>query len=115
MEYKRYDVVMVDFGVVVGSEQGKIRPALIVQNDIGNKFSSTTIVMPLTSEIKHLSQPTHTLIRKGKHKGLSKDSMVLGECIRQVSEMRIIEYLGSITDKDEQEEIRRVYWANIGD
>lgn len=114
--YKRYDVILVDFGKdTIDSEQSGIRPAIIIQNDVGNFHSKTTIVMPLTSQHKNLNQPTHTLIQKGRDKGLVNDSMVLGECMRQISEKRIIEFLGRITDKYEQNEIRRVYFANFGD
>ena len=114
--YKRFDVVMVDFGTdIVGSEQGNRRPALIIQNNQGNLYSSYTIVIPFSSQLKKLNQPTHALVRKGKEKGLTKDSVLLGECIRQISEKRIIQYLGAITDKFEQEEVKRVYLANFGD
>jgi mRNA interferase MazF len=115
-DLKRYDIVLVDFGrEAIGSEQGGIRPALIIQNDIGNFYSSTTIVMPLTTQIKSLNQPTHTLIEKGNDKGLADDSMVLGECMRQISEKRIIKYLGCISDEKEKREIKRVYDANFGE
>lgn len=113
-ELKRYDVVLVNFGNGLDSEQSGIRPAIIVQNNIGNYFSKTTIVIPLTTQYKKPNQPTHTLIKKGHKKGLVKDSVVLGECIRQVSEKRIKKVLGKITDKNEQKEIRRVYEANFG-
>lgn len=114
--FKRYDVVLVNFGEnTIDSEQSGIRPAIIIQNDIGNFFSKTTIVMPLSSKIKNPNQPTHTLIRKGRDKGLIKDSILLGECMRQVSEKRIKKYLGSITDLYERNEIRRVYEANFGE
>lgn len=115
-DLKRYDIVLVDFGLnVIDSEQGGIRPAVIIQNDVGNFYSSTTIVMPLTSQVKNLNQPTHTLIEKGNEKGLVEDSMVLGECMRQISEKRIIKYLGCISDVKEKKEIRRVYDANFGE
>lgn len=114
--FKRYDVVLVNFGEnTIDSEQSGIRPAIIIQNDIGNFFSKTTIVMPLSSKIKNPNQPTHTLIRKGRDKGLIKDSILLGECMRQVSEKRIKKYLGSITDLYERNEIHRVYEANFGE
>lgn len=114
--YKRFDVVLVNFGVdIVGSEQGHIRPALIIQNNKGNIHSSCTIVLPFSSQIKKINQPTHALIKKGVNKGLSKDSVLLGECVRQISEKRIMQYLGSITDKFEQEEVKRVYLANFGE
>lgn len=113
---KRYDVILVNFGYdVVGSEQGKVRPAVIIQNDTGNYFSNTTIVAPLTSKLKHLNQPTHTLIKKGKEKGLEKDSMLMVECMRQVSENRIVKRLGKISNKEEQKKIREVYMASFGE
>lgn len=115
-DYKRFDVVMVDFGTdIVGSEQGHVRPALIIQNNKGNLYSSCTIVIPFTSQLKKINQPTHTLVKKGKDKGLTEDSVLLGECIRQISEKRIIQYLGTITDKFEQAEVKRVYLANFGE
>lgn len=113
---KRFDVVLVNFGKnVIDSEQGGIRPAIIIQNDIGNYHSNTTIVMPLTTKIKNINQPTHTLIRKGKDKGLKEDSIALGECLRQISEKRIIKYLGKISDKTEKIKIKCVYDANFGE
>lgn len=114
---KRYDVILVNFGNdVIGSEQGGIRPAIIIQNDTGNFYSSTTIVMPVTTNVKrNPNQSTHTLLKKGKDKGLAEDSMVLGECIRQISEKRIKCVLGKITDVQEKKEIKRVYNANFGE
>ena len=115
-DYKRFDIVMVDFGAnTIGSEQGYTRPALIVQNNQGNSFSSCTIVIPFTHVLKGLHIPTHTLIRKTKENGLKSDSMLLGEQIRVVSEQRIIEKIGKITDKKSLESIRRVYEANFGE
>ena len=113
---KRYDVVLVNFGEnVIDSEQAGIRPAIVIQNDTGNFFSTTTIVMPLTSKIKNINQPTHTLIKKGKEKGLVDDSVLLGECMRQISKKRILKFLGRITSINEKNEIRRVYDANFGE
>jgi mRNA interferase MazF len=115
-ELRRFDIILVDFGNdVIGSEQGGKRPAIIIQNDCGNIHSPTTIVMPCTSKIKNPNQPTHTLIKQDKNKGLIEDSMVLGEAMRQVSEKRIIKLLGKIDNSVEQEEIKRVYFANFGD
>ena len=114
-ELKRYDIVLVDFGDNMDSEQSGVRPAIIIQNDIGNLYSTTTLVVPLTSQHKSLNQPTHTLIKKGVEKGLIKDSIVLAECLRQISEKRIKKYLGRISDNTEQNEIRRAYEANFGE
>lgn len=115
MDIRRYDIVQADLGQVVGSEQGGIRPVLIIQNNIGNIYSSCTIVMPLSSRLKSLSQPTHTLIRKSVDTGLKTDSVLLGEQMRVISSQRIIKKIGTVTDEKERNEIRRVYEANFGE
>jgi mRNA interferase MazF len=114
-DYRRYDVVLVDFGTdTIGSEQGGVRPAVVVQNDKGNIHSTTTIVMPLSSKIKTPYMPTHAMVRKGREKGLRRDSVVLGEALRQVSEIRIKKWIGKIVDESEQQEIRQAFIANFG-
>lgn len=111
-QLKKFDVILVDFGKdVVGSEQGGIRPAVIIQNDKGNLFSDTTIVLPLTSKIKKVHQPTHTLLSRGC--GLMFDSMVLGECVCQISERRIKKYIGSVVDEKERCSINNALLANF--
>lgn len=115
MDIRRYDIVQADLGQVVGSEQGGIRPVLIIQNDLGNKFSNTTIIIPLTSKIKSLNQPTHTLIKRSIDTGLKTDSVLLGEQMRVISSQRIIKKIGTVTDENEKKEIRRVYEANFGE
>lgn len=115
MDIRRYDIVQADLGQVVGSEQGGIRPVLIIQNDIGNIHSCTTIVIPLSSRLKSLRQPTHTLIKKSADTGLKTDSILLGEQIRVISNQRIIKKIGTVTDNNERMEIRRVYTANFGE
>ena len=115
MDIRRYDIVKADLSGAVGSEQGGIRPVLIIQNDVGNIHSCTTIVIPLTSKIKNLNQPTHTLIRSNAFTGLKEDSMVLGEQMRVSSSQRIISKIGTVVDENERMEIRRVYQANFGE
>lgn len=115
IDIKRFDIVQVDLGQVVGSEQGGVRPVLIVQNNLGNKYSNTTIVIPLSSRLKSLSQPTHTLIKKSNNTGLKTDSVLLGEQMRVISIERIIRKIGEVVDEREKKEIRRVYQANFGD
>lgn len=111
-ELKRFDIILVNFGnEYIGSEQGGIRPAIVVQNDIGNFYSSTTLVMPLTTKIKNINQPTHTILKK--QNGLSENSMVIGEGIRQISKERIIKFLGTLSDEKEMNNIRKVYYANF--
>ncbi len=116
MEVKRYDIVQADLSGTVGSEQGGIRPVLIIQNDVGNLFSPTTIIMPFSTKVfKNPNQPTHTLIKKSADTGLKEDSILLGEQMRVISNKRIIKKIGSVTNEDERNEIRRVYVANFGE
>lgn len=115
-KFKTFDIVLVDFGKeVMGVEQGGIRPAIIIQNNSGNTHSLSTIVIPLTKQIKNTNQPTHTLILKGGDTGLKYDSMALGECIRQISEKRILKYIGFISRIEDKRKIKRVYDANFGE
>ncbi len=112
MEVKRYDIVQADLSGTVGSEQGGIRPVLIIQNDIGNLHAPTTIVMPFSTKVfKNPNQPTHTLIRKSADTGLKEDSVLLGEQMRVISNKRIKKKIGTVTSKNERAEIRRVYNA----
>ena len=115
MDIRRFDIIMVDLSGVIGNEQGGIRPVVVIQNDIGNTFSPTTIVMPLTKKIKNLGQPTHTLIKSNADSGLKMDSMLLGEQMRVISNQRIISKVGSIVDENERSAVRNVYLASFGD
>lgn len=116
MEVKRYDIVQADLTGSIGSEQGGIRPVLVIQNDIGNLHSPTTIVMPFSTKVfKNPNQPTHTLIKKSDETGLKMDSILLGEQMRVISNERIKKKIGSVTNLNEREEIRRVYAANFGE
>ena len=116
MDIRKYDIVQADLGnTTIGSEHGGVRPVLVVQNDTGNIFSTTTIVIPLSSKLKSLHQPTHALIHKSNDTGLKTDSILLGEQMRVISNQRIIKKIGSVTNKIEQNEIRRVYEANFGE
>ena len=91
--YKRGDLVYVNLSPVMGSEQDGIRPAVIIQNDIGNKFSPTIIILPITSRNKKLL-PTHISINDIS--GLPKKSVVLVEQIRTIDKKRIIKKIGKI-------------------
>lgn len=108
IKVKKYDIVRVDLGdAVIGSEQGGIRPAVVIQNDKGNYYSPTTIIMPLTSQKRNLNQPTHILLEKNDV--LSEDSIVLGEQIRVVDKTRILQYMGKVEDKNVQKKIDIVF------
>ena len=93
MVVKRGDIFYADLSPVVGSEQGGIRPVLVVQNDIGNKYSPTVIVAAITSQINKAKMPTHIEL-SGDEYGLSKDSVILMEQIRTVDKKRLKEKIG---------------------
>lgn len=98
------DVLMVDFGEHVGSIQDNIRPALLVQNDIGNKYSSTLIVIPITSAMKRLEMKTHVSLSEDKYKFLVYESEALCEQITTVNKFMVRYKLGTI-DREDRERI----------
>jgi len=93
---KRGEIYYADLRPVVGSEQGGIRPVLIVQNDKGNKYSPTTIVLTLTSQTKKSDIPTHVYIHSDRGNGLSLDSTVLCEQMRTIDKSRIKDRIGKV-------------------
>ena len=92
---KRGDIYYADLSPVVGSEQGGVRPVLIVQNDIGNRYSPTVIAAAITSQTDKNKLPTHIEIHSDGC-GLSKDSVVLLEQIRTIDKRRLREKMGSL-------------------
>jgi mRNA interferase MazF len=90
---KRGDVYYADLSPVIGSEQGGVRPVLIVQNDIGNRYSPTVIVSAITSQINKAKLPTHIEI-SSEDFSLPKDSVVLLEQIRTIDKKRLKEKIG---------------------
>src|SRR5690554_3047050 len=94
---KRGDVFYADLSPVVGSEQGGVRPVLVVQNDVGNKYSPTIIIAAITSQINKAKLPTHVEISASEF-GLSKDSVVLLEQIRTVDKRRLRDKIGHFDD-----------------
>lgn len=113
MDIKMFDVIQVDLGQSVGSEQGGKRPAVVVQNDIGNKYSPTVLVVHLTEEIKKINMPTHKIISKTRQNGLDADSMLIGEQIRTVDKSRICYKRGSLHYNIEKNAVVEVYLANL--
>ena len=95
MTVKRGDIFYADLSPVVGSEQGGIRPVLIVQNDIGNKFSPTVIAAAITSQKDKTKLPTHIQVNADCC-GLQKDSIVLLEQVRTLDKRRLREHMGSL-------------------
>lgn len=97
MIVKRGDIYYTDLSPVVGSEQGGIRPVLVIQNDIGNKYSPTVIAAAITSQINKAKMPTHIELA-AKDYGLNKDSVILLEQIRTIDKRRLREKIGRIDD-----------------
>jgi len=111
MSIKRGDIYYADLSPVVGSEQAGMRPILIIQNDIGNKFSPTIIGVPITSKAK-VSMPTHIVIEGNKF-GLDKDSIILAEQIRTLDKSRLKEKVGKI-DKKVLEQVKKAIEISCG-
>ena len=99
MNVKRGDIYYADLSPVVGSEQGGMRPVLIVQNDVGNKYSPTVIAAAITSRQFKSRLPTHISVNADEC-GLSKDSIVLLEQIRTLDKQRLKEKMGNLPEDD---------------
>ena len=97
MNIRRGDIYYADLSPVIGSEQGGLRPVLIVQNDMGNKHSPTVIAAAITSKVSKTKLPTHIDI-SGSHVGLAKDSVILLEQIRTIDKQRLKEKMGHLDD-----------------
>lgn len=97
MTVKRGDIFYADLSPVVGSEQGGLRPVLIVQNDVGNKHSPTVIAAAITSKLSKSRLPTHIDVF-GTDVGLARDSVVLLEQIRTIDKKRLKEKMGHLDD-----------------
>lgn len=98
MTVKRGEIYYADLSPVVGSEQGGVRPVLIVQNDIGNKFSPTVIAAAITSQKEKSRLPTHIELSSSGC-GLQRDSVVLLEQIRTIDKRRLKEKMGKLDDQ----------------
>ena len=99
MTIKRGDIYYADLSPVVGSEQGGVRPVLIVQNDVGNKFSPTVIAAAITSQKYKTNLPTHIQVHANDC-GLAKDSIVLLEQVRTLDKRRLRERMGNLAPDD---------------
>ncbi len=95
MIVKRGDIYYADLSPVVGSEQGGIRPVLIVQNDVGNKYSPTVIAAAITSQINKAKMPTHIELPASEY-GLYKDSVILLEQVRTIDKKRLRERIAHL-------------------
>ena len=98
MIVKRGDVYFADLSPVVGSEQGGVRPVLVIQNDIGNRFSPTVIVAAITAQIQKATLPTHVEI-DAKRYGFERDSVILLEQIRTIDKQRLTDKITHLDDE----------------
>lgn len=112
LEIKRGYLYYADLSPVVGSEQGGIRPVLIIQNDIGNKYSPTVIVAAITSQINKAKLPTHIEISANEY-GLNKDSVILLEQIRTIDKKRLREKIGCL-DKNMMLKVNNSLQISLG-
>lgn len=97
MTIKRGELYYADLSPVVGSEQGGVRPVLVVQNDVGNKYSPTVIAAAVTSKINKAKLPTHIELPSNSY-GLAKDSVILLEQIRTLDKRRLKERIGELNE-----------------
>ena len=109
--YRRGDIYLANLNPRKGSEQGGIRPVLVLSNDIGNFFSSLIIIAPITTQLKKIDQPTHVLLDNVR--GLSTRSMICLEQIHAIDKLRILKYLGRI-DKEQMSAIEKATLNSLG-
>lgn len=112
LSIKKGDLYFADLSPVMGSEQGGVRPVLVVQNDVGNKFSPTIIVAAVTSKRNKADLPTHVEIA-AEGNGLTKNSVVLLEQLRTIDKRRLKERIGTI-DKTRLPEVNEALSVSLG-
>ena len=113
MVIKRGDMFYADLSPVVGSEQGGIRPVLVIQNNIGNKYSPTVIVSAITSQLNKNKLPTHIELDSEEF-GLKADSIILTEQIRTIDKSRLKEKIGHINDAKVMSQIDNALGVSFG-
>ena len=112
MTVKRGDIFYADLSPVIGSEQGGIRPVLIIQNDIGNRYSPTVIAAAITSQQDKAKLPTHIKVNADDC-GLARDSVVLLEQVRTIDKQRLKERMGSL-DNGSMDRVDRALSVSFG-
>lgn len=112
MTVKRGDIYYADLSPVIGSEQGGVRPVLIIQNDVGNKYSPTVIAAAITSQKDKTKLPTHIQVN-GSGCGLAKDSIVLLEQVRTIDKKRLKEKMGSL-DISSMDKVNKALTVSFG-
>jgi mRNA interferase MazF len=109
---KRGDVYFADLSPVVGSEQGGVRPVLIIQNDIGNRFSPTVIVAAITAQIQKAKLPTHVEIN-AKRYGFDRDSVILLEQLRTIDKQRLTDKITHL-DENMMNSVNEALFISLG-
>ena len=112
MGLKRGEIFFAELNPVQGSEQGGIRPVLVVQNDVGNSHSPTTIVLPITSRLTKAKLPTHVELSKVES-GLARDSVVLAEQIRTIDKNRLQQKISAL-DNNAMNRINQAMEISMG-
>ncbi len=113
MVVKRGDMFYADLSPVIGSEQGGVRPVLIIQNDVGNKHSPTVIAAAITSQTGKTKLPTHIEIEP-EQSGLKAESVVLTEQIRTIDKSRLKEKIGHLDDENIMNQINNALGVSFG-
>ena len=113
MVIKRGDMFYADLSPVVGSEQGGIRPVLVIQNNVGNKYSPTVIVSAITSQLNKSKLPTHIELDSEEF-GLKSDSIILTEQIRTIDKSRLKEKIGHINNTQVMSKIDNALGVSFG-
>jgi mRNA interferase MazF len=109
---KRGEIYFAQLNPVVGSEQGGMRPVLIVQNDVGNQYSPTTIILAITGRINKAKMPTHVEIKAAQY-GLGRDSVILGEQLRTIDKMRLKQRVASL-DEETMHKVDQALLVSLG-
>jgi mRNA interferase MazF len=112
MDIKRGDLYFADLSPVVGSEQGGLRPVLVVQNDVGNHYGPTVIAAAITSQLLKTKLPTHVPLPEGSC-GLNKHSVALLEQVRTLDKRRLQDRIGAVTP-DQLHEIDKALLISLG-
>lgn len=112
MQITRGDIFFADLSPVIGSEQGGVRPVLVIQNDVGNKFSPTVIVAAITSRISKAQLPIHVEVTQEDH-GLDRDSVILCEQIRTIDKGRLRDKVAHL-EKDTMEKVDNALVISLG-
>lgn len=109
---KRGEIYFAQLNPVIGSEQGGIRPVLVVQNDIGNQYSPTTVILAITSQINKAKLPTHVEL-KAKTYGMERDSVILAEQIRTIDKTRLKQRI-AILNEETMNKVNQALVVSLG-